>query len=153
MLSNLYFCIRSNTLVNEVTALFWRCDLLSNLYFCIRSNTIWTREILRHFCCDLLSNLYFCIRSNTYLNFISLGFAVVICFQICIFVLGQTPASCSGCKPTGCDLLSNLYFCIRSNTYKHKRTKDGLVVICFQICIFVLGQTPTYRLPVSLKLL
>ena len=46
-----------------------------------------------------------------------LATAVVICFQICIFVLGQTP---------------------RHTGIAHYTP----VVICFQICIFVLGQTP-----------
>ena len=41
-----------------------------------------------------------------------------------------------------CDLLSNLYFCIRSNTEPGEKEQKVAVVICFQICIFVLGQTP-----------
>ena len=44
---------------------------------------------------------------------------VVICFQICIFVLGDTPSAVATCA-------------------------ISVVVICFQICIFVLGDTPGY---------
>ena len=37
---------------------------------------------------------------------------VVICFQICIFVLVDTAGKAKFCQRCGCDLLSNLYFCI-----------------------------------------
>ena len=49
-----------------------------------------------------------------------LNLLVVICFQICIFVLGDTPI-----------VMGNMRY--------------RAVVICFQICIFVLGDTPSKK--------
>ncbi len=37
----------------------------------------------------------------------------------------------------GCDLLSNLYFCSILNSRRFRRGRVHPVVICFQICIFV----------------
>ena len=118
--------------------------------------------------CDLLSNLYFCIGWYTAGLFGRYAVVVVICFQICIFVLGDTPlllliikfiklwfafkfvflywvihlAVAPGSKFICCDLLSNLYFCIGWYTFYSKCEYLQPVVICFQICIFVLGDTP-----------
>ena len=119
-------------------------------------------------CCDLLSNLYFCIGWYTTASGRPQVLLVVICFQICIFVLGDTPSHFAGLKEKalwfafkfvflywvihltrseiyatiGCDLLSNLYFCIGWYTNLPSNWRKRIVVICFQICIFVLGDTP-----------
>ena len=94
---------------------------------------------------------------------------VVICFQICIFVLVDTAlqrAKVTGTKlwfafkfvflywliqlhikkrlvVPSCDLLSNLYFCIGWYSCGKIPKNKSLVVICFQICIFVLVDTAT----------
>ena len=129
--------------------------------------------------CDLLSNLYFCIGWYTCCRSLLSVEGVVICFQICIFVLGDTPSwliivsvywlwfafkfvflywvihpiktysACQGC----CDLLSNLYFCIGWYTTYFSFSDSSVVVICFQICIFVLGDTPNTSVsPTSIAL-
>ena len=117
--------------------------------------------------CDLLSNLYFCIGWYSRESIGATQDLVVICFQICIFVLVDTAfakflsfadwlwfafkfvflywliqltklqASYHLC----CDLLSNLYFCIGWYSPRHFRCAALQVVICFQICIFVLVDT------------
>ena len=118
--------------------------------------------------CDLLSNLYFCIGWYTKPSCPTCGAHVVICFQICIFVLGDTPTTNLMPKyrklwfafkfvflywvihhshvhaqaEYRCDLLSNLYFCIGWYTKQAADAASSPVVICFQICIFVLGDTP-----------
>ena len=95
------------------------CDLLSNLYFCIGWYTkfILDSPLLNR--CDLLSNLYFCIGWYT----------TCVSFST---------------RNVGCDLLSNLYFCIGWYTIKFIYDNLKAVVICFQICIFVLGDTPAW---------
>ena len=118
--------------------------------------------------CDLLSNLYFCIGWYTCSTSQQSYRNVVICFQICIFVLGDTPLivliiwasllwfafkfvflywvihrfRLPVTLNLRCDLLSNLYFCIGWYTSSGLSKNISLVVICFQICIFVLGDTP-----------
>ena len=93
------------------------------------------------FCCDLLSKLYLCPNSNsTDLKFVDSS-SVVICFQNCIFVLIATATGDSTPLTTCCDLLSKLYLCPNSNSYTLICNLGGLVVICFQNCIFVLIAT------------
>ena len=117
--------------------------------------------------CDLLSNLYFCIGWYSAIYAVHLFFVVVICFQICIFVLVDTALSketklllalwfafkfvflywliqLQGWKrklEQSCDLLSNLYFCIGWYSALLCAVSWRIVVICFQICIFVLVDT------------
>ena len=138
--------------------LYWMIHQLSN------GNSHWR-------CCDLLSNLYFCIGWYTLYASRRSQTPVVICFQICIFVLGDTPTGLrispakalwfafkfvflywvihrNGIRkklPKCCDLLSNLYFCIGWYTDYSAIDTAAFVVICFQICIFVLGDTPRCR--------
>ena len=193
MLSNLYFCIGLNTLfaLNNyllavvicfqicIFVLGWTPYLINSfkalqLWFAFKFVFLYWVEhryiIIASIksCCDLLSNLYFCIGLNTQSNLMLIRSYVVICFQICIFVLGWTPKiSIAICYYKlwfafkfvflywvehllfkyinaflRCDLLSNLYFCIGLNTNIYYKYNTHYVVICFQICIFVLGWTP-----------
>ena len=103
----------------------------------------------------------------------------MICFQICIFVLVDTASSIIRLKERllwfafkfvflywliqrfrkysnillCCDLLSNLYFCIGWYSREHLHQHLQLVVICFQICIFVLVDTAKQKRDVRRKLL
>ena len=117
--------------------------------------------------CDLLSNLYFCIGWYSVAVKLLICASVVICFQICIFVLVDTAAVDAyhallvlwfafkfvflywliqhgeniTDKGFSCDLLSNLYFCIGWYSHRINTQVLRIVVICFQICIFVLVDT------------
>ena len=120
--------------------------------------------------CELLSNLYFCRVSNTIGFRFMKELRVVNCFQICTFAGYQTPSKVppfsrsmlwiafkfvllQGIKHlsvihrercTGCELLSNLYFCRVSNTRQSAETSTTQVVNCFQICTFAGYQTPQW---------
>ena len=120
--------------------------------------------------CDLLSNLYFCIGWYSLGRWQYRDRRVVICFQICIFVLVDTARQGQHAKyqllwfafkfvflywliqrcrkgirsRRSCDLLSNLYFCIGWYSLPTGYNFLQFVVICFQICIFVLVDT-AYR--------
>ena len=193
LLSNLYFCIGWYTnasclsSIRSVVICFQICIFvlgdtppyinyitLPTLWFAFKFVFLyWVIHLIVQYrlsviCCDLLSNLYFCIGWYTYILVFHFANFVVICFQICIFVLGDTPLRMSPRAnaslwfafkfvflywvihpplrfeklPNGCDLLSNLYFCIGWYTHYRNRTLTSGVVICFQICIFVLGDTP-----------
>ena len=138
------------------------------LYWLIQRNL---RRTSLFCCCDLLSNLYFCIGWYSLEQRDKVTFGVVICFQICIFVLVDTAA---GLKEKAwaklwfafkfvflywliqrlalcclmaysCDLLSNLYFCIGWYSPQMFIYIKIVVVICFQICIFVLVDTADLR--------
>ena len=173
-----------------------RCELLSNLYLCIGWHSIPTREIKPSplwiafkfvslyrmtqlynrigdavACCELLSNLYLCIGWHSWLQWQSLGWRVVNCFQICIFVSDDTAKyftrtitvwlwiafkfvslyrmtqlnSSMDKLPICCELLSNLYLCIGWHSHLLFYSIGIIVVNCFQICIFVSDDTATSK--------
>ena len=115
----------------------------------------------------MLSNLYFCIGWYSRFTVVIIHSAVVICFQICIFVLVDTAKPLESrlyvllwfafkfvflywliqrsffniTIENRCDLLSNLYFCLGWYSPQKVAMQLHCVVICFQICIFVLVDT------------
>ena len=91
--------------------------------------------------CDLLSNLYLCAVRNIQQHPIHIVRIVVICFQICIFVQWETSGVNYFEDEFGCDLLSNLYLCAVRNIRRRIWPIRRIVVICFQICIFVQWET------------
>ena len=91
--------------------------------------------------CDLLSNQYLCPIGNSRTTKSRNSLIVVICFQISIFVLLETATPPAHASRLRCDLLSNQYLCPIGNSITLMTSPPTMVVICFQISIFVLLET------------
>ena len=117
----------------------WFAFKLVSLYNYIHQNVHHNEGITG---CDLLSNLYLCTTIYTRPSPVSNLLSVVICFQISIFVQLYTP------KILNFLLKLELWFAFKLVSlynYIHPYRNGcrwAIVVICFQISIFVQLYTP-----------